>query len=361
MRKAYGREPGSGIRDSGVGGRDSKGCHAARTLWVRGVLAVIALAVCACNGNQAGLNPHGPIARSIAVHAWTLMTVCVAVYVVVMIAFFIALGRRRRETDDLPETTARLTRNVEIAVGLTVVILIGIATSSVIAGRGTYSPSGAGAITVDVIGHQWWWDFQYHDVTPSDVITSPNELHIPVGVPVVLKVMSTDVIHSFWVPNLMAKRDLIPGIVTNTWIQADDPGVYRGQCAEFCGHQHAHMAFEVVAEPMEKFQAWIRQQRQPAQEPATDQQRHGRDVFMQSPCVTCHTIRGTEAGSHVGPELTHVASRLTLAAGTLPNARGHLAGWIANSQSIKPGNRMPPNPLGPEDFQALLSYVRSLQ
>jgi cytochrome c oxidase subunit 2 len=173
--------------------------------------------------------------------------------------------------------------------------------------------------------------------------------------------MSTDVIHSFWVPNLMAKRDLIPGIVTNTWIQADDPGVYRGQCAEFCGHQHAHMAFEVVAEPMEKFQAWIRQQRQPAQEPATDQQRHGRDVFMQSPCVTCHTIGEPKPVRMSVPELTHVASRLTLAAGTLPNARGHLAGWIANSQSIKPGNRMPPNPLGPEDFQALLSYVRSLQ
>ena len=361
MRKACGRDSGFGIRGSGFAVRDSEGRHAARTLWVRWLLPLTALGVCACSGNQAGLNPHGPIARSIAVHAWTLITVCAVVYVAVMIAFFISLGRRRRESDDLTETTTRLTRNVVIAVGLTVVILIGIATSSVIAGRGTYSPSGAGAITVDVIGHQWWWDFQYHDVTPSDVVTSPNELHIPVGVPVVLKVMSTDVIHSFWVPNLMAKRDLIPGMVTNTWIQADDAGVYRGQCAEFCGYQHAHMAFDVVAEPMDKFQAWIRQQRQPAEEPATDQQRRGRDVFMQSPCVTCHSIRGTDAGSHIGPELTHVASRLTLAAGTLPNARGHLAGWIANSQSIKPGNRMPPNPLAPEDFQALLTYVRSLR
>jgi cytochrome c oxidase subunit 2 len=139
--------------------RDSEGRHAARTLWVRWLLPLTALGVCACSGNQAGLNPHGPIARSIAVHAWTLITVCAVVYVAVMIAFFIALGRRRRESDDLPEMTTRLTRNVVIAVGLTVVILIGIATSSVIAGRGTYSPSGAGAITVDVIGHQWWWDF----------------------------------------------------------------------------------------------------------------------------------------------------------------------------------------------------------
>lgn len=315
----------------------------------------------AVGGNQSALNPHGPIARSITSHSWMLLLICTAVYIVVMIALFIAIGRRRRETDETPEATGRLTRNVSLAVALTVVMLIGIAASSVVAGRGMYSPSGAGAVTVDVVGHQWWWDFQYHDVTPSDVFTSPNELHIPVSVPVVIKAMSTDVIHSFWVPNLMGKRDLIPGIVTNTWIQADEPGVYRGQCAEFCGHQHAHMALNVVAEPIDRFQVWIRHQREPATEPSTDLERRGQQVFLQSPCVTCHAIRGTDAGSHVGPDLTHVASRLTLAAGTLPNARGHLAGWIANSQSIKPGNRMPPNALDPGDFQALLAYVRSLR
>ena len=333
-------------------------------LWIRQrtmFLVAVAMAAAGCSGNQSGLNPHGPIARSIATHTWWMLAVCAVVYVLVIVALFIALLRRRRESDGSPETTARLTRNVSIAVGLTVVILIVIAASSVVAGRGLYSPSGAGAVTVDVVGHQWWWDFQYHDVTPSDVFTSPNELHIPVGVPVVIKAMSTDVIHSFWVPNLMGKRDLIPGVVTNTWIQADEPGVYRGQCAEFCGHQHAHMALNVVAEPMQTFQAWLRHQRASAAEPSTDEERRGRDVFMHSTCVTCHAIRGTEAGSHVGPELTHVASRLTLAAGTLPNARGHLAGWISNSQSIKPGNRMPPNAFRPDDFQALLAYVRSLR
>jgi cytochrome c oxidase subunit 2 len=180
-------------------------------------------------------------------------------------------------------------------------------------------------------------------------------------VPVVLKVSSQDVIHSFWVPNLHGKRDLIPGQITHTWIQADRPGVYRGQCAEFCGHQHAHMAFNVVAEPMDNFLAWIAHQRQPAPDPTTDEERRGHDVFMQSPCVSCHTIRGTDAGSHLGPELTHVASRLTIAAGTLPNVRGHLAGWVANAQSIKPGSRMPPNLLQPGDLQAVLTYVRSLR
>jgi cytochrome c oxidase subunit 2 len=326
-----------------------------------GCAALAAAMLASCSGNQAGLNPHGPIARSIATHSWALLAVCTSVYVVVMIAFFIALGRRRRDSDDLSETTARLTRNVSIATALTVITLVGIAASSVVAGRGIYSPSGPGALTVDVVGHQWWWDFQYHDITPSDVFASPNELHIPVGVPVVIRAMSTDVIHSFWVPNLMGKRDLIPGIITNTWIQADEPGVYRGQCAEFCGYQHAHMALTVVAEPIETFQAWIRHQRESAPEPDTDEQRRGRDVFMQSTCVTCHAIRGTDAGSHVGPELTHVASRLTLAAGTLPNTRGHLAGWIANPQSIKPGNRMPPHALEPSDFQAVLAYIRSLR
>jgi cytochrome c oxidase subunit 2 len=312
-------------------------------------------------GGQSALDPHGPIARSIATHTWWLLALSIVIYIIVIVALLIALGRRKRESDGLPATTRRLTRNVGIAVALTVVTLIGIAASSVVAGHGLYSPSGAGAITVDVIGHQWWWDFRYHDVTPSDVFTSPNELHIPVGVPVVINAMSTDVIHSFWVPNLMGKRDLIPGIVTSTWIQADEPGVYRGQCAEFCGHQHAHMALEVVAEPMDTFQVWIRHQREPAAEPSTDEERRGKDVFMQSPCVTCHAIRGTDAGSHAGPELTHVSSRLTLAAGTLPNTRGHLAGWIADSQSIKPGNRMPPSALEPADFQALLAYVRSLR
>jgi cytochrome c oxidase subunit 2 len=331
------------------------------TLFGRAIATCLIFFAAACSGNQSTLNPHGPIAHSIARLSWVLIALSAVIYVAVIVAFLIAIAHRRRETDDSAETSARLARNVTIAVALTVITLVGITISSVVTGRGLTSPSGQGAITVDVIGHQWWWDFQYHDVTPSDVFTSPNELHIPVGVPVVIKAMSTDVIHSFWVPNLYGKRDLIPGIVTNTWMQADEPGVYRGQCAEFCGYQHAHMALTVIAEPMQKFQTWIQQQRAPAAEPTTDLERRGQQVFLQSPCVTCHTIRGTPAGSHVGPELTHVASRLTVAAGTLPNTRGHLAGWIVNAQSIKPGSRMPPNVLEADDLQAVLAYVRSLR
>jgi cytochrome c oxidase subunit II len=310
---------------------------------------------------QSIFQPAGPAAHSIASLGWLLLSVCVVVYVIVMIATVWALLRARHVGDDLPRTTQALTTSVTVATVVTAVILTVFTVSSVVAGHGLTSPTGPGALTVDVIGHQWWWEFQYHDITPSDFVTSPNELHIPVGVPVHIKAISRDVIHSFWVPNLHGKRDLIPGQVTNTWIQADAPGVYRGQCAEFCGHQHANMAFVVVAEPMDKFLAWMQHQRTPATAPQSDEERRGHDAFMHSTCVMCHTIRGTDAGARLGPELTHIGSRMTIAAGTLPNTRGHLAGWVADPQSIKPGVRMPPNALPPTELQAVLTYLRSLR
>jgi cytochrome c oxidase subunit 2 len=314
-----------------------------------------------CTGNQNIFNPAGPAADTIAWLGWLLFGVCALVYALVMIALVWALVRRRHESDNLSRTDRSLTRTVSVAVGLTVLTLIVFTVASVVAGRGLTSPRGAGAITIDAIGHQWWWEFQYRDVSPSEFVTSPNELHIPIGVPVVIKAMSRDVIHSFWVPNLHGKRDLIPGQVTNFWIQADRPGVYRGQCAEFCGHQHANMAFIVVAEPMEKFQTWIQHQRQSASEPSTPGQARGRQVFLDSQCVMCHTVRGTGAGSRVGPELTHIGSRATLAAGTLPNTAEHLAQWVRDPQAVKPGNRMPATLLSSDDRSALLAYLRSLR
>jgi cytochrome c oxidase subunit 2 len=310
---------------------------------------------------QSPLNPAGPQASSIASVTWWFFGVCAAAYILTLAALFWAVARRRQPTDDAPETARRLGWVIGGAVAVTVVTLVILTVSSVVAGRGLNAPSAPGAITLEVIGHQWWWEFRYQDVSASEWVSSPNELHLPVGVPIVVKATSRDVVHSFWVPNLHGKRDLIPGIVTHTWIQADTPGVYRGQCAEFCGHQHAHMAFLVVAEPMEDFQAWLQQQRRGAPEPGSDLQQRGRDVFMNGPCVLCHTIRGTPAGSRFGPDLTHVAGRQTIAAGTLPMTRGHLAGWIADSQSVKPGNRMPPNLVGGEDLQALVAYLETLR
>jgi cytochrome c oxidase subunit II len=322
---------------------------------------VMAAAAIGCSGIQAPLNPAGPSARSIAWLTWTFFGVCGIVYVAVLIALAAATLRRRRDDDDSPGATRRLETMVGAATAATVVTLVVLTISSIVAGRGLTTPSGAGAVVIDAIGHQWWWEFTYQDVSPGDWVTSPNELHLPAGVPVVIRALSRDVIHSFWVPNLQGKRDLIPGILTYLWLQADRPGEYRGQCAEFCGAQHAHMAFPVVVHPAGEFQQWLRQQRQSAVLPASAEAARGHDVFMSSTCRTCHTIRGTDAGSRVGPDLTHVASRRTIAAGTLPNNRDSLTTWIRNSQLVKPGNRMPPQPLNDADLRAVVAYVEGLR
>jgi cytochrome c oxidase subunit 2 len=188
-----------------------------------------------------------------------------------------------------------------------------------------------------------------------------NEIHIPTNRPVVLKVTSRDVIHSFWVPNLQGKRDLIPGYTTALWVQASRSGVFRGQCAEFCGVQHAHMAFDVVAESDEEFARWLDARRQPGRDPPDATARKGRDVFMQTRCAGCHTIRGSDAAGQTAPDLTHIASRSTLGAGSLPNTPDNLAAWIRDPQRVKPGNQMPPNLLADDDLHALVAYLETLR
>jgi cytochrome c oxidase subunit 2 len=217
------------------------------------------------------------------------------------------------------------------------------------------------ALTIEVVGHQWWWEIRYRDTQAHRILTTANEIHVPVGRPVRLRMSSTDVIHSFWVPNLHGKKDLIPGYMSTAWFRADQPGVYRGQCAEFCGHQHAKMGLLVVAQAPEEFHRWYEHQLKTAPPPADSVQARGQEVFETHSCAMCHTIRGTQAGGRVAPDLTHLASRRTLAAAVLPNNRGHLGGWITDPQRIKPGTRMPPNQIPSEDLQALLSYLQSLK
>ena len=311
--------------------------------------------------NQSVFDPRGPAAYSLHSLMLFLFSVCGVVYVLVMIGLWWSLARQRRETDDAPSTDARITGVVMTLTVITALILTSFVTVSAITDHGNYTPLGPKPITVDVIGHQWWWEFQYRNVDPSQYVTVPNELHIPVGVPVVIRAQSGDVIHSFWVPNLQGKRDLIPGVITDTWIQADTPGVYRGQCAEFCGYQHANMAFFVVAEPMDTFQAWLQNERKPAVEPTDAEQMHGRDVMSSTPCLVCHEIRGTSLGSHVGPDLTHVGSRRSIAAATLPNTADRLDAWIDDPQAFKPGNRMPAHLLSGADRHDVVAYLRSLQ
>ena len=227
-------------------------------------------------------------------------------------------------------------------------------------------PEGAGAprageIVIEVTGRQYWWEVRYLDAMPANVFETANELRIPVGRRVYVRLRSDDVIHSFWVPGLQGKMDLIPGRTNVLPLEAARPGAWRGQCAEFCGVQHAKMALVVVAEPEERWRAWLAAQRAPAPEPVDTVRLADRTRFLRSGCVLCHAVRGTPAGGDLGPDLTHVASRLTLAAGTLPNTTGNLYGWVADPQGHKPGSKMPQVPLAPRELHAIVRYLATLR
>jgi cytochrome c oxidase subunit 2 len=306
-------------------------------------------------------HPAGPQAAHID-WLWDVMLWTTGlVYVIVLVILFAGVWRRRHDPELSTIPDIKLDKWVAAGVGISTVILFGLLVSSVMVGKATSDLSASNGITVRVTGYQWWWRFEYLHPTSIQMISTANELHVPVGRPVTLSLTSADVIHSFWAPNIHGKRDLIPGETKSLTFRVDKPGVFRGQCAEFCGLQHAHMGLIVVAEPQDKYDAWYSNQVKPAVEPQTDEQRKGQQVFLSHACVMCHTIRGTPAGARLGPDLTHLKSRGTIAAATLPNVRGHLGGWIANPQSIKAGVRMPPNPLEADELSSLLGYLESLQ
>ncbi len=312
---------------------------------------------------QSVLTPAGVQSSSIH-HLWSLMwwvTVLVYVITIAFVAMSVRRGTRNERPDDARTERPALTRSVAIAVATTVVILLGLLVASVWTGRSIASLHASSAVTINVIGHQWWWEIEYEDSVPSQRMHTANEIHVPLSRPVVLKVTSRDVIHSFWAPNLQGKRDLIPGYTTAIWLQADRPGIFRGQCAEFCGLQHAHMAFDVVAEPEADFERWLDGMRQPAKPPQAEEERRGRDLFMTTRCAGCHTVNGTDAHGLLGPDLTHMGTRSTIGAGTLPNTPEHMFAWVKDPQVSKPGNQMPPNPLPSEDLQALVAYLGTLK
>lgn len=313
---------------------------------------------------QSVLEPYGPHAARIELLWWLFFWLCTAVFVAVTVVLLVALFRRGRQVvTDPADGEPRKVRVVSAATALTVLVLLVFLVASVVVSRPipVRAALDRDPLIVDIVGHQWWWDIVYVDPVVSRRFRTANELRIPVGRPVIVRLTSRDVIHSFWVPSLHGKVDLIPGRTTTMWIEADRPGTFRGQCAEFCGLQHAKMAFAVVAEAPERYAAWAEEQRRPAAEPVSDVARRGRDVFLAQQCSLCHAVRGTGAWATVGPDLTRVGSRLTLAAGTLPNTRGHLAGWIVDPQRIKPGSFMPPTRLAPADLDALLAYLESLR
>jgi cytochrome c oxidase subunit 2 len=314
-------------------------------------------------GAHAVHDPAGPQAALLDRLGDLMYWISGVVFVLVVAALLLAVFRRRAPAED-PYDAARERRMhlvVGLAAGATAAVLVLVTLVNYAAGRELTARPPSEALQIRVTGRQWWWEVEYRDSIANRWATTANEIHVPVGRPVALELRSADVNHSFWIPNLGAKRDLIPGEETSIWFQADTPGVYRGQCAEFCGHQHAKMAILVIAEPADSFSAWLARQRDTASTPTDSVTLRGQEVFLSTSCVMCHAIQGTPAGSRVGPNLTHLAGRRTIAAGTLPNTRGNLAGWILDPQRIKPGARMPANSLEPNDLQALLTYLESLQ
>jgi cytochrome c oxidase subunit 2 len=218
------------------------------------------------------------------------------------------------------------------------------------------------ALHIEIVGQQWWWRVRYLDAQGMPQFETANEIRIPTDRAIDLTLESADVIHSFWIPALAGKIDTIPGHVNRLRLSAAKSGTFRGQCAEYCGGAHAMMALYVVADNDQAFAQWMQRQRAPAQEPADAHLQSGRALFLSSGCIACHTIRGTPAAGYLGPDLTHVGSRLSIAAGSFPNHAGTFAGWIADSQRAKPGNHMPSFPmlLGVE-LRALAAYLESLQ
>lgn len=248
-------------------------------------------------------------------------------------------------------------------VGFPVVVLTALLLHVLFLARALGMPGEGQALRIEMIGHQFWWEVRYPGTLPERGIVTANEVRIPTGRDVVLEVSSADVIHSVWIPALHGKIDMIPGRVNTRRIRAERPGVLRGQCTEYCGAQHALMAFYVVAETPEGFEAWLDRQRLPAAEPRDEVLQLGRQVFGAAGCGGCHAVRGTAWNARIGPDLTHVGGRLSLAAGVLDNHRGTLAGWIAGAQDLKPGNRMPSFAAaldGPE-LRAVAAWLESLK
>jgi cytochrome c oxidase subunit II len=313
-----------------------------------------ALLMLGCEGDrpQSALHPAGPASADIAWLWWFLFGICTGVFVITMalLLFAIIRGRWSGRTKPLGNTFITIAGIILPSIVLIVLVFYSVGVSVVLR-----QPESD--YVIRVTGHRWWWDVQY----PTEQIHTANELYIPVGVPVRLELTSADVIHSFWVPQLTAKMDLNPGKINHFWIQADRPGEYRGQCAEFCGLQHALMAFIVVALPPEQYQAWADAASRFPPSPQDPWLAHGQQVFLTAGCAACHAIAGTPAVAREGPDLTLIAARRTLGAGTIPNNRTNLAGWIANPQAIKPGNLMPPTFIEPRDFHALLDYLSTLE
>lgn len=339
---------------------------------------------------QSALAPASDQASGIAMLWWAMLIGSIIIFTAVMVILGTGLWRARRQETQLSRLASR---NLVIIAGVAIplLVLIFLVGGSLFLGKDLSSRAPDGSQTIEVTGWRWWWEIRYLDADGELIATTANEIHVPVDRPVRLVLRSGDVIHSFWVPNLHGKTDLMPGKVNTSWFTAKREGVFFGQCAEFCGTQHALMGFRVVAQPQAQFQAWLARQAEDAQAPTTEQQALGREVFTDVGCMGCHDIRGvTPRTMSTGrdpkgpplihdlrsstkakmaarnspipaPDLTHFGSRTTLAAGARPSTKGHIGGWLTDPQGIKPGALMPPTLLEPQELHALVAYLQSLE
>jgi len=327
-----------------------------------------ALLLGGCQNYQSTFGNAGVETRNFNTLFVIFLAVCTAMYLAVIAFMLLGIVRRRRageanvvdqrrhhESDPLMRT-GLIGWGAVIAVGL-----IGLSIASFIGDRSMANAAAHEKLSITVTGNQWWWDITYNSADASKTLRTANELHLPVGVPVRIILRSNDVIHSFWVPSLTGKQDLIPGRESDVTIVPTRTGIFRGQCAEFCGTQHAHMAFVVDVDSQADFLKWWQHQLQPAAAPATPLAQAGYTYVTTRQCSMCHTIGGTRASATFGPDLTHLASRRTIGAGTLPMSKGNLYGWVEDPQSVKPGNHMPTIGLEPDELHAVVAYLETLK
>jgi len=332
------------------------------------------LALSGCRVALSTFNPHGPAAHRIATLSWVMTILFLAVSLVMWILFAYAFYRRRGSLAE-HEPVESGGGEMWIAIGGLIVPFV-VLTALFVAGLSLLSdfpiPS-ARALTraqmaqsmkpdILVIGHQWWWEIHYLNDDPTKAFTTANELHLPAGRPVNIELESADVIHSFWIPALDGKIDLIPGQSNYIRLIASQPGAYAGQCATFCGVQHALMRLLAVVQTPDDYQAWLENQRRPGAVPATPQAEAGEQIFVSTRCAQCHTVRGTSANGVFAPDLTHIGTRRMLASDVYPNNNAYLEAWITNAQSLKPGCKMPDLPqYSGVQLTELVAYLRQLK
>jgi len=317
-----------------------------------------------CDGLQVITGGDGYHAEQFNSLFTLFMIVTTLSYILVLAFLGLALFRRRR-TREAAEPERDEKRLGATLIGWVGFILIGLTVltiASYFTDRGAAKAAASPrTLQIVVTANQWWWDVKYLDPTSSNTIRTANELHLPVGVPAHIRLKSNDVIHSFWVPNIAGKQDAIPGREVDIVLKPTKMGQYRGQCAEYCGQQHAHMALDVIVEPLERFNSWRAAALKPAAMPTTSLARAGYNYVMNGECSACHNIGGTTASGQIAPDLTHFASRRSIAAGTFPMSRGHLYAWIADPQGAKPGNNMPYIGLEGNELHALVAYLETLK